>query len=267
MSEILVSTEWLAHRVLDAAVAVVDVRPPFLYGQGHIPGAVNLPEFYLSSANGPIAADRLASRLGALGITRATHVIACDSGEGPGAAQLFWLLTYYRHPAVSVLDGGVTKWRHEGRDWEYTEAPVEAVEYAIEAPDRTVAADYESMQARLGAPDTAFVDVRTPAEYLGFEVTAARNGHIPGAVNIEWMANLERDDAEIYEAAPDDRLRALYQTAGITPEKRVVVYCTAGHRASQSFMALKKIGYPDVAIYLPGWHEWGNRSDAPVERE
>lgn len=268
MAEIVTGTGWLADHLLDAEVVPVDVRAPFFYAQAHIPSAVNLPEFALSSpAGGPPDATLLADQLSILGISRDTHVVAYDSGDSAAAARLYWVLTYYRHPHVSVLDGGLTKWRHEGRDWEYTPVQRPPAEYRVGEPDTTVIADTEQVKAALGAPDTVVVDVRSPAEYLGYQATARRDGHMPGAINIEWSNNLEQIEPGVYQLKSDEALSQLYRTAGVTPDKRVIVHCQSGNRSSETFLALQRLGYPDVGMYLPGWMEWGNREDTPVEDE
>jgi thiosulfate/3-mercaptopyruvate sulfurtransferase len=266
VDSVIVDTEWLASRLEDAAYAVVDVRQPYFYGQGHVPGAVNLPDYYLYSQGGdPPAGDELAQRLGALGVTRDTHVVAYDDGGSYAAARLFWVLRYFRHQAVSVLDGGVTKWRAEGRDWEYSAAPPVPVTYQIGEPDGSVVASFESVVAELGSPDTVLLDVRSPAEYLGRQVSAARNGRIPGSINIDWSNNLERVNGSFYRFRSPEQLRPLYETAGVSPDKQVIVYCQAGGRSSATFLALQELGYPRVQMYPAGWQEWGNRGDTPVE--
>lgn len=267
-THIVVDTSWLAEHVGDADIVPVDVRPPQFFAQGHIPGAVNLPIFSLSnSASGPPAPGQVAQRLAAAGVARETHVVAYDDGESPDAAQLFWLLSYVRHPRASVLDGGITKWAHEGRDWEYADRPRAPVDYRVGQPDLSVLARVGDVRSAIEAPDAVIVDVRSPAEYLGLQWTARRNGHIPGAINIDWHGNIARGTDEVASLLSEEDLRRLYETASVTPDKRIVVYCQTGSRASETFMVLKELGYPNVASYVPGWQEWGNRQDTPVESE
>lgn len=266
MGDIVVGGDQVAAELDDPGVVLVDVRPPHFYQQAHLPGAVNLPVFYLFAANaGPPAADDLVRRLGRLGISRSTRLVAYDDGASASAARLYWVLKYYRHPDVSVLDGGVTAWRHEGRDWEYTAVEPEPAEYEIPDPDPTVLTDLANVSASLGAPDSVIVDTRSPAEYLGLQRTARRNGHIPGAINIDWSNNLTLDEGVLHRLRSDDELRDLYQTSGVTPDKDVILHCETGNRASETFLVLKKLGYPRVALYTAGWQEWGNRDDTPVE--
>jgi thiosulfate/3-mercaptopyruvate sulfurtransferase len=227
---------------------------------------VNLPVFFLGGpGGGPPAPEALAPRLGSLGISRDTHVVAYDEGNSPSAARLFWVLRYLNHPRVSILDGGITNWRHEGRDWEYSLIRPQAVEYAPGPLDDSVVATLGEVRGLLDSDSGSIVDVRSPGEYLGVQTSAARNGHIPGAVNIDCTNNLQASDDGIALLRSDGDLSLLYQEAGVTPDKRVVVYCQSGARAAETFFVLQKLGYPSVALYTPGWQEWGNRSDTPVD--
>lgn len=265
MADVFVSTEWLSDRLNDPAVQVVDVRQPFFYQQAHIPGAVSLPLMLLpSDRNGVPTADTLASTLGEVGIAPDTQVVAYDDGASNAAARLFWLLTMYGHRAVSVLDGGITAWRHAGLDWAYEPVRVSPTSYPTPIIDPSVVTSTDVLKASLGGRDTALVDTRSPGEYLGLRPTALRDGHIPGAVNVDWTANF-REDNGIAVKQDSETLRDLYRAAGVTPEKQVTVYCASGMRASETFAVLKSLGYPQVSLYVPGWNEWGNRDDTPVE--
>jgi thiosulfate/3-mercaptopyruvate sulfurtransferase len=263
-----VNATWLSKHLEDPDVVLVDVRPPFFFGQAHLPGAVNLPASILVTPSGnPPAAAPLAAKLGELGVSRESHVVAYDDGASYAAAQVYWMLKYYRHAAASVLDGGITAWRHDGYDWEYDAvAPVPTV-YEIGERDASVLAEVDEVLQSLSDPNSIIVDVRSPAEYLGLQPTAPRNGHMPGAVNIDWSNNFVRDDNGIVRLRPDDELRGLYTTSGVTPDKRVIVMCSSGGRSSETFMVLRKLGFEDVANYAGGWQEWNSRADTPVVTE
>lgn len=265
-TEPMVSGDWLAAALDDSGVVPVDVRPPHFYAQAHLPGAVNLPVFLLQGPDGgPPPEEAVAQRLGQLGISRATHVVAYDDGASPSAAVLYLLLSYYRHPAISVLDGGITKWRHDGRDWEYSSTAPTPVEYRMAGTDPAILASIQDVRAALDDPAVAIVDTRSPAEYLGLQMSAARNGHIPGAINVEWSNGLVQSEDAIAQARPASELRDIYAAAGITPDKTVIAYCQSGSRSSHTVLALKSLGYPDVRNYAAGWQEWGNRHDTPVD--
>src|SRR5947209_2010808 len=184
---VVVDTEWLSAHISENDLVSVDVRAPYFFAQAHLPGAVNLPPFLLQGpSGGPPPAEEMAHRLGDLGVTRETHVVAYDEGGSPAAAMLYWVLRYFRHPRVSVLDGGITRWRHQGRDWEYSSLVPAPAPYQIGDPDPDVYAQLDDIRAAVDTPDRVILDVRAPAEYLGLQQAARRSGHIPGAVNMEW---------------------------------------------------------------------------------
>jgi thiosulfate/3-mercaptopyruvate sulfurtransferase len=267
-SGLIVHSWWLEEHLGDTDVLPVDVRVPFLFGQAHLPGAVNIPQFFLTGPDaGPPDPRGFAQRLGAVGVTRDSYVIAYDDGASPAAARLLWVLRYLEHPRVAMLDGGITAWMREDRPIE-TGPPQRAPgQYQINGNDDSVIADAEYTRASIGRSDAIIVDVRAPDEYLGLRLTAARNGHIPTAINIDWTNNFQvGDDAIVRLKAPDD-LRLMYESAGVTPDKEVIVHCQAANRASETFAVLKALDYPRVRTYSPGWLEWGNRFDVPVDGE
>jgi thiosulfate/3-mercaptopyruvate sulfurtransferase len=138
------------------------------------------------------------------------------------------------------------------------------VSYEASPGDDSVVARIAEARAALDDPETVFVDTRTPAEYLGLRPTARHDGHIPGAINVDW-SNTFRLEGGIAVLDETDRLVSLYREAGVGPEQKVIVYCASGMRASHSFAVLRSLGYPRVTMYVPGWNEWGNRDDTPVE--
>lgn len=248
-------------------VVLVDVRPPQLYARGHIPGAVNLSAILLGGPNGGVpAADALARSLGKLGITSERHIVAYDDGASPTAARLFWILSYYRHARISVLDGGIRAWATRGYAMDTSISQVNRVKYEIGQPDTSLAVSTEELLTHLDDDDLVVLDVRASSEYLGFQMSAARNGHIPNAVNVEWSESLEVGQGGIRLRSLAE-LEGMFTDAGVTPDRRIVVHCQSGNRAAHSFLTLKHLGYPHVSHYALGWQEWGNRSDTPVVTE
>ena len=106
------------------------------------------------------------------------------------------------------------------------------------------------------------LDTRSAEEYYGELVRARRGGAVPGAVHVDWIRNLDAEGA----FKPREDLRAMYEKAGVTPDREVVTYCQGGYRAAHSYLALRLLGYPRVRAYLGSWKEWGDREELPIEK-
>jgi thiosulfate/3-mercaptopyruvate sulfurtransferase len=197
------------------------------------------------------------------GVSEKTPVVVYDSRSGLRAARAFWFLEYFGHPSARVLDGGYAAWVRAGLPLTgAAEAPQRADWRAGEPPQvGHRVATWRDVAARLGHADAVLLDTRSDDEYCGAQVRAKRGGAIPGAVHIEWTQNLGPDGT----FKPADELRAVYENAGVTPDKDVVTYCQGGYRAAHSYLALRLLGYPRVRNYIGSCKEWGDREDLPIE--
>ena len=267
---LLAATQELADHTGDHDVRVVDARPPDRYAAGHIPGAVNLPVAEitrtLNGVPGMLApVEEVAQALGARGVTRETHVVIYDDFGGDQATRLFWALDHLGHPRLSVLQGGFLLWQREGRPIVRETPPLAPARYRA-TPDPTRLADLAWVRARLGERAVVLVDARSPEEFDG-EVPGkdvARPGHIPGAVNVDWVRNLTATEPRQFKDAAD--LARLYRRAGVTPDREVVVYCRTGARASHTYFTLRLLGYPNVRVYDGSFVEWAADPRLPVAR-
>ncbi|MGQ0663136.1 MAG: sulfurtransferase [Pseudomonadota bacterium] len=257
---------------LDAALGgkdllVVDLGEEAVYAQRHVPGAVHLPYRTIIEARPPAGGllpddIKLGAILSSVGITPSTHVVAYDSEGNAKACRLLWTLEVVGHAKYSLLNGGLHAWLAEGK----------ATEGGINRPPRgdykigrhtEARADKGYILARLDDPGVVILDTRTPAEFTGQDVRAARGGHIPRAVNMDWTLAIDR--ARALRLRPDQELRALLEGLGVTPDKEVIAHCQTHHRSSHTFIVLKALGYPRVRGYDGSWSEWGNDPALPVE--
>ena len=265
--ELLVDTEWLAEHIDDPDLRVIDARAAGRYASGHIKGAINLPVARLDDPASPVRgmplpAARIAAMLGGMGIGNDDALVLYDDQGGLAASRLFWVLDYYGHSRISILNGGIARWEAKGRELT-SEAPhFSPKEYkAFPNPDKI--ALKSDVQERLGKPQVCLVDVRSREEYTGQMVQAARGGHIPGAVNVDWVQAITQEASPVFKG-PED-LSKIYTQAGATKEKEVITYCQGGVRAAHTYFVLRLLGYDRVRNYTGSWGDWGNDPSVPVE--
>jgi len=276
-SDALVSPEWVAERLPEARsddptlrLVEVDLNTAF-YDEGHIPGAVGLDwrsDLQHDRRRDVPSARTFADLLGAHGITEETTIVAYGDNANWFAAHCYWLLTYYGHDDVYLLDGGREHWVESDRPTTTETPSFTARTYEPAGPFEHVRAYREDVRRAID-DRTALVDVRLPEEFDGTVVAppgmdefAQRGGHVPGAVNVVWSANVASDGR--FKSRTE--LEALYRDRGVTPDRSVVVYCRIGERSSLTWFVLSELlGYPSVRNYDGSWTEWGNLVGVPVE--
>ena len=262
----VVEPDVLASHLADPRVLIVDLGPREVHEDVHVPGAVHLdPKALLCGelpASGRLPDERrLSEALSAIGLTSEHHVVAYDDEGGGWAGRLLWTLAVLGHGRLSLLDGGLGAWLAGGLPTdEGIETPVPS-QYRARI-DRGAWLDTAEVLDRIDDPDAVILDVRSAAEHRGDDVRAARGGHIPGAVHMEWTALMDRK--RMLRLKPEAELRELLETRGVTPDREVVVHCQTHHRSSHTWVVLRALGYPPVRAYPGSWAEWGNRSDTPV---
>jgi thiosulfate/3-mercaptopyruvate sulfurtransferase len=242
---------------------LVDTRPFAEYSLGHIQGAVNIDLFqfhWLDSSKIGIKQFVRQSRilLSNIGVRNEKSVVFYDNISGMSAARGVWLLHYFSHKRVSLLDGGLEKWKKEGHPVETKTNPFVKTNYRGK-PNPKVLATAGEIEKSLGKKGIALLDARTKEEFEGIHLRAARAGHIPSAINIDWEENIRGGSFKTKE-----ELARLYST--IAKDSKVVTYCQGGYRAAHTYVALNILGYKNVKMYLGSWGEWGNRTELPIAR-
>lgn len=247
-----------------APPVIVDTRPAETFAQGHIPGAVHLDLWGFSLIDTDDAPREaflwmIHHVLEQRGINAERPVVVYDETTGMRAARVFWFLEYFGHPDARVIDGGFSAWLDAKLPITRDAIVPKPVQWPA-VPATALASTRHEVSARLGATDTIILDTRSDDEYTGRIARAKRGGAIPGAAHVEWSRNLADDGT----MRPGGELRAMYDAAGVTPDKRVIAYCQGGYRAAHAYLALRLLGYPDVSNYLGSWKEWGDRDELPI---
>lgn len=267
-SSLWVETSQLAERLSDPNLRIVDARAGEDFQKGHVPGAVNLPapltDSLEANAKGyPIPPERAEELFRTAGINRSSQIVVYDNQGHRFAARIFYVLEFFGHPRVAVLNGGFPKWQSEGKPTS-TESPSVSPGDFKPAVKSSVIATADWVKQNINKPGVKLVDARSPEEYAGSPAQGARSGHIPGAVNLEWKRLLNSGDAPTLSEIPE--LQRLFAGAGVEPSQEVVAYCQSGTRASLIYFALRLLGYPRVRMYDGSWAEWSASSDLPVEK-
>jgi thiosulfate/3-mercaptopyruvate sulfurtransferase len=275
----LVSTEWLADRLGKPGIAVLDATyhlPNVArdaraeYAREHIPGALFFDVDGISDPNSdlphmlPMPAD-FARAVEALGIGDDDHVVAYDTYGLMSAARPWWMFRIFGHDRVSVLDGGLAKWKREGRPLTgAASTPATGKRFAARFQPDLVRSKAQ-IKANLQTRAEQVLDARAAARFQGTAPEprhGLRSGHIPGSRNLPFNSLLDSKDQTM---VPPEELKRLFADAGIDPAKPIVTSCGSGVTACVLALGLERIGAKHVAIYDGSWSEWGLPGDTPVE--
>jgi thiosulfate/3-mercaptopyruvate sulfurtransferase len=276
--QLLVSTEWLAAhlgapdlRIVDASWYLPgegrDARAEF--EAGHIPGArfFDIDEICDESSDLPHMAppvEKFVARVRALGIGDGHRVIVYDGSGLFSAPRVWWLFRLFGKQDVAVLDGGLPKWRAEGRALE-DGIPILRDRHFTAHRDASLIRDVTQVAATVKLGDAQIVDARSPERFRGEAAEprpGLRAGHVPGSRNVHYRTLLNADGT----MKDIGGLREAFEAAGVDPLKPVVTTCGSGISSAILNLALERLGSRAHALYDGSWAEWGAYPDLKVEQ-
>jgi thiosulfate/3-mercaptopyruvate sulfurtransferase len=278
MNSPLVTTDWLESNLTNPDLRIIDIRgyvlpatepPPHYFNQAddyaksHIPGATFIDWVReITDPDSPHHAQvappaRFQTLMQQAGINHDSTVVAYDTNNGMFAARIWWMLNYYGHNNVYVLDGGWDKWIREGRPTTADQPDHPTGNFIASSNPSLIR--YASDMHDAG-PNKVLLDVRSPKEFAGEASRTDRYGHIPGAINLSRKSLLNPDET----LRPAAELRADFEAIGISTDTEVIPYCNGGVSAAYALLALRVAGFENAALYDGSWKDWTHDPENPV---
>jgi thiosulfate/3-mercaptopyruvate sulfurtransferase len=264
---LLIEAEQLEALLDHPDLLILDTCATEKYQKYHIPGAIHIPPKALQCGSQPVpgklpSIEQLTEMFSNVGLSDEKHVVVYDDEGGGWAGRLIWTLDVIGHSNYSYLNGGLFAWGNERHPLESATPQIKKTDYVITI-NNAVIAEIEDIIPKLGNKDFAIWDARSAAEYDGSKILAQRGGHIPGAINIDWLELMDRNNN--LRLVDLEKLQQRLNQSGLDKEKQIVTHCQTHHRSGLTYLVMKILGYENIQAYHGSWSEWGNREDTPIE--
>jgi thiosulfate/3-mercaptopyruvate sulfurtransferase len=280
----LAETKWLANRLTDPDLAIIDASPTKEYLSKHIKNAVSAsfsaqdhlsygidtsyggtdlisdPNSAMPWTDGP--PEHIQEVMRSLGINNDSTVVIYDGGAFFHATRFFWTLTHYGHKNVFILNGGLSKWVSDGFPTVQQIPEVKRGNFASSVIDHSAVVNTDYVLMKLFKPDTVVVNAVTSTWHYGTHLAYSKPGHIPGSINAPYPDYFQKDKTW----RPKNELRRMFASLGIVPEKEVIAYCGGNPAGAALYFTLRYVlGYPNVKFYMESLTGWlKDQRDLPL---
>ncbi|KAG7388642.1 hypothetical protein PHYBOEH_007784 [Phytophthora boehmeriae] len=273
----LVSSSWLRNvrETDELQLLILDCNDPDVFHRGHIPQAIPFPlvssllKDQTPKATGVISIDKFLDIVKLLQIPKGATIVLYDDKKSLSAARIWWVFRHYGYPVhrLKVLNGGLKQWLADGNEKATGEAevPDQSTELWDKAVDIHVLVGFDAVQRGIADPRTQFVDARSPDEYSGKDADGnARAGHVPGAVNFNWVDAIDVDRNGQFKSKAE--LESILVKLHLDKDRPVITYCQRAIRGAHLAFTLEQVlGFKDVRVYENSMRQYLNRGDSQVE--
>jgi thiosulfate/3-mercaptopyruvate sulfurtransferase len=264
---VIVQADQLAAQLDTPDLLIIGVCSQAVFDAGHIPGSRLIQPSELicgiEPAVGKIPSENaLTDLFSRTGLSDSSHVVVYDDEGGGWAGRLIWTLDVIGHKNYSYLDGGLIAWRDSHLSIETITLPTVASAFKA-VINSSLIVTLKQVLEQIGHDDVVVWDARAKEEYDGVKNTALRNGHIPGAVNFDWLELMDTNNS--LRLKPLEKISKQLSNIGIDASKTIITHCQTHHRSGLTYLVGKVLGL-NISAYDGSWSEWGNHPDMPIDR-
>ena len=264
MLPLLVEPQTLSRELDNDRVLIIDICSDQNYRRFHLPGAVHIKPSELVSGIEPASGklpsiDQLKHLFSRIGYNPNQHIVAYDDEGGGWAGRFIWTLDVVGHTSMSFLNGGLIAWAKAQLPLTTLIKKPKATEVNLQI-NREVIAEKEEVLASINDESVMVWDARSPEEYAGSRIISARGGHVPGAINLDWLELIDRERHLKLKEDLDEVIAA----TGLAEAKTIITHCQTHHRSGLTYFVGKLLGL-NIKAYHGSWSEWGNDPDTPIE--
>lgn len=257
----------LEKLINDNHVVIVDISSKDSYHTQHIPGAVFIDYASIVKHEPPVFGMlpdemQFSQALSNVGIKPNDYLVIYDEEGGGKASRLMWTLEIAGHKKMSLLNGGIINWVAEGKAVSHETFNLPTSDYPVQYDNMDGVANAEYILENLNNNNVTILDTRSMNEFVGTDVRASRAGHIPSAINIDWLLFKDASSQRLIESTA---LNKLLTNNGIEKNKEIIVHCHSHHRSALVYVVLKYLGFEKIKAYPASWSDWASRPNTPIE--